>query len=301
MVGQILARGRGLTLVHEPLNHEPTLSYDSIGPKTWYQFAGNDAEYAKLRAALQRYMIRDGLPVRAFGKLIRARTCRDILRVGKYVMRGIKPYFAPRRAVFKDPFMAFSAKPLQERDNLYVILTVRHPCGFVESVLRTADNAALEALFQPALSALLPGYEAEARHYIGTPELLVEQAALMWKAVYDFADRYLIDNPRTTVARQEDLVFDTGATLARMFKLIGVEQTPAVEAFVAESFQADHVDYDLANGPRGSYVRRDGPATIEKWRDRLSEDEVSRIMAITGEVAARYGYGAGPTEPLPTR
>lgn len=285
LTGRLLAAAPEFHLLHEPTNPEPTLSHDSLAPQRWFEFHAGE-RYGELRAALMRFQFAEGLGTEVRGRLAQIRSPRDALRVVRYLQRKLPLAREPRRVVFKDPFLAFSARELQQRDGLRVVLTVRHPAAFAESFIRAGNGFDFADLLQDDLVAMLPELEDEIALFARAPRPLAEQAALVWQAVYGFAARELISDARTFVLRQDRLVEDTSSSIDALFAFAGATRTPAVDRFATGNLGAEASDHSQG----GSYIRRDGQAVLGKWRQRLSRDEVGVIRTATGELAARYGY-----------
>jgi hypothetical protein len=287
LVGRIVGAAPEFHVVHEPLNAKPTLSYDSLAPDRWYQYY-DDAAYPELRRALMRYMFFEDAAAHTLRRVARIREPYDVLRVGRYVTDSVPRRLRPKRAVFKDPFLVFSARTLQARDGLFVLITVRHPCAFAESLARRARQFDFRSLQQPSLLALLPEFAERIDEYATRSKPVLEQAALLWTIVYAFAQRRLVPDARTRVIRQEDIVADPQRVVGEMLAFVGASRTPAVDAFVQAAIGESDVPKPSF---RDRYVQRNARETLDKWKDRLGAGDQAAVMAIAAEVAAAYGYG----------
>lgn len=288
LMGQIIAQAPEYHLVHEPLNPKPTLGYNAIGAAHWYEYYAAD-RHAHLRDSLKGYMFGKGVIGQSLSRAARIRSKQDLLRVGKYALTNARFAATPRRAVFKDPFLAFSGRYLQQIDGLHVVLCLRHPCGFAESLKRRGKGFEFEDLAdQPDLMAALPEQAGQIALFAREPQPVLDQAALLWKVVYGFAAQHYLGHARTVFVRQEDLAEDPRSEVARVFAAIGASHTPAVDAFLESTLKADSpVDFAQDGG---SYVRRNAQETTQKWKSRLAREEIARVMEIVGETAGAYGY-----------
>ena len=187
LTGKIIGQAPEFHVVHEPLNAEPSLSYSSLNPEHWYEYY-NGSRYDGMRAALYGYAYGAGAIKGTLDRLPRIRSARDVLRVGKYAWTNLAFRCRPRRVVFKDPFLAFSGADLQARDGLYVVLSVRHPCGFAESLKRRGRGFDFNNLSdQPALLEAMPDMAELIKEYAATTQPIVAQAALLWRVIYEFS------------------------------------------------------------------------------------------------------------------
>lgn len=288
LVGRMLECAPEFHLLHEPTNAAPTLGFDSTDPPHWYEFYDAD-RHDELRAALTRYLTAEGFVGEVARRFLRIRQPRHVLEVGRYVERKLPFLRARKPAIFKDPFLAFSARTLQQADGLKVVLTVRHPCGFAESFARKVGVFDFSDFLQPALLEALPEEAETIARFAREPQPELEQAALLWRVVYGFAARYLLDDPRTHVVRQDDLALDPDASLDALLAFLGVPRNPAFDAFIEENLRAEAADFS----GKGSYYKRNAKETLGKWRERLGPGQQASVRAMTEEVAARFGYDAG--------
>nr|WP_137677112.1 sulfotransferase domain-containing protein [Parerythrobacter lutipelagi] len=285
LVGRILGASPDFHLVHEPTNASPTLSYDSIRPDGWYRFY-DGAEYEELRGFLIRIMRGEGIAGSAARRISEARTSKECLQVARYLQRKLPMRLSRKRAVFKDPFLLFSARNLQRQDGLKVILTVRHPAAFAESFMRAGNGFDFTDLVQPPLLAAVPELACDLRQAAASPPPIIVQAGLLWRAVYGFADAYLRDDPRTLVLVQDELIADIPGTLSRLFEFAGARQNSSTAKLVAKAFGGTGRDF----AGTGSYITRNPSGILGKWKSRLSADDIAHLRAATGDLAERYGY-----------
>lgn len=288
LMGAILGCSSHFHVVQEPLNAEPTLGFHSLAPVQWYHY-DYDEGYPALRAGLIGAM-RGAPPLwrNVVERAAKIRSRHDVLRVAKYTATNLRLRIQPRPAVFKDPFLAFSAASLQGEDGLKVVLCLRHPCAFAESLRRRDAGFDFANQLQPALLETLPDLADDIRLFAQKPQSLLEQAALLWRVVYQFAAETYLDDPRSVTMRQDDLVAAPQSEVARLFDGLGLAQEPAVEQFVQEALNAG-ASADFA-GVGGSYVHRDGQQTLNKWHERVTPEEMVLVRRRVGPVAERYGY-----------
>ena len=286
LAGRLLAAGDEFHLLHEPTNPRPTLSYDSIRPQHWYEYY-DSANYSELRRFLEQSLAAGSLPGQIVARAASVRSLRDAMRVLRYAERKLPMRLAPKPAILKDPFLAFSARTLQAEDGLKVVLTVRHPCAFAESFIRAGQKFEFGNLMQPALLEALPGEADTISRLAKVPAPLAEQAAHLWRIVYGFAAAYLLPDPRTFLLSQDRLVTRTQETVGALFAFAGVTHGKSVAAFLAKNMQSAGTDF----AGSASYIKRDSDAVLDKWRMRMSADDRDVVRALTGGVAAQLGYG----------
>lgn len=295
VLGALLGLSPRFHLVNEPVNLEATLSFRTVDARHWYEFHDED-RYPALRAELIRLMSGQGFAVEAAQRLVRVRSPRDFARVGRLVSEEWPRRISARPAIFKAPMLAFTARTMQQVDGLRVVLGVRHPAGWVESVVRRDSGFDFANLKQPALLDLLPEYADRIRQFAGQRQTPLHEAVLLWQVIQSFHAKYLLGNEKTALFRQEDLVARPRAEAERLFAFAGVEVPAGLDRFLADMFGGGRIDHTVGGA---DYVQRDGQAVVDKWRDRLTADEQSYVRRATEELAASFGYGKAAWEGVP--
>ncbi|GAA4642361.1 hypothetical protein GCM10023115_05320 [Pontixanthobacter gangjinensis] len=286
LIGRLLASAPQFHLLHEPTNAQPTLSYDSLAPTHWYEFY-DEARSPALGEFLLLSMQSKGISREVLRRAGRVRSAEHALQVARYVQRKLPMILAPKPAIIKDPFLLFSARDLQRLAKIRVVLTVRHPCAFAESFIRAGNGFDFANLLQPQVLEAMPD-EAEAIGMMAKSSGdLIDQAALLWRVLYGFADRYLSGNDLTCIVRQDEIVQTTDVAVNRLLAFSGATRSDDIDQFITENFTSGPADFDKG----GSYIRRDGLLALNKWRGRLHPGEVSRIRRVTEGVAAAFDYG----------
>lgn len=285
LVGAVLATAPEFRLLHEPLNPRPTASYDSLRPARWYEYYG-EGRFSELQDGLARMLDRKNLPGAMLQRVLAARSVRELGQAARYVERKAPMLFAAKPVILKDPFLAFSARTLQQSLGTRIVVTIRHPGGFAESFLRKAGRFDFGDLAsQEALMETMPADAEAIARFASEEQPAIAQAGLLWRVVYGFAELYLLPHPRSILLRQEDLVERTDQAVDTLFAFAQASRTRATDRFLARSMGAGAADHGGA-----SYIHRDGKAAASKWRGRLSPQDVAVLRKNTGELAGRLGY-----------
>ncbi|WP_284123975.1 hypothetical protein [Parerythrobacter aestuarii] len=287
LVGALLATAPEFHLLHEPLNPQPTLSYDSLRPPQWYAFYGED-HFERLQRGLIPMLRRRAIVPELLRRASRVRSGKEFGQVARYAQRRLPMLIAPRPAILKDPFLAFTARTLQQCAGTKVVLCLRHPGGFAESMVRKAGQFDFNDLVdQPALMEQLPDEAETIRHFAREPQPPLAQAALLWRVVYGFAERQLLPDKRTAMVRQEDFMGTREVTARRLLAFAGGSESPRLGRFLRRNFRTD-----APSGNGTSYIRRDPQLATTQWRSALSAEEVRVVRDMTEPLAARLGYSA---------
>lgn len=165
-----------------------------------------------------------------------------------------------------------------------VICMVRDPRATVVSYRDwTQKKIADAALAQDADFAA--AYAGDHRRKQASYDIVI--AVTMWRAAVNAAAAAAAKHGpmRVRVVRYEDVVADPQAMLGGLCDWLGVDYDSAM------------LDVDLANssygGARGAGVSAD---PVDRWREKLSDQEIGVIQSVAGSAMHKFGYA-----PLPTR
>jgi sulfotransferase family protein len=291
-VGETLARGPGVALLYEPFSPNHRRGVFRHDTPEWFTYVRGDPSgelTADLRRTLTfRYSYTAELP-RIRSPRDAARMVRDGARFARWRREG-------RRPLLKDPIAVLAAPWLAAELEMQVVVTIRHPAAYASSMRRlgwTHDFSGF--LRQPGLvDELVPSLRSDIEAMARRPGDILDQAALLWNVIHTVVDSYRRDHPEWSFVRHEDLSAAPDAGFRDLFGRLGVELTPAVERYVAETTGSGNP----AEAGRGVIheLRRDSGAAARTWHDRLTPDEVARIRSQTEAVAAAF-YGDEDWQP----
>jgi hypothetical protein len=171
---------------------------------------------------------------------------------------------------------------------------VRHPCGYVASVLRgeatkrfsDATPAAERLWVLKLLLATVPGKNRG----VSLDELarLTPEERLAWRWVLT-QEKTLADIAgcdRVLTVRYEDVCAEPSGATQRMFEFAGLDFHPQTEHFVQASTGATHKAYYS--------VFKNPHAAAERWRSELSPSVIDRIFGVVRSSSFRDLYGDEP-------
>jgi Sulfotransferase family len=268
-VGQTLARAPRVALLYEPFSPNHRRGIFRQATPEWFTYVRADPS-GRLAADLRRML---GFRYSYAAELPRIRSLRE-----------------RRRPLVKDPIAVLAAPWLARELDMRVVVTIRHPAAYASSMLRlgwTHDFSGF--LRQPGLvDELVPSLRGDIEAMARRPGGILDQAALLWNIVHTVIDTYRRDHPDWIFVRHEDLSAAPADGFRDLFGRLGVELTPDVERYVAETTAAGNP----AEAGRGVVheLRRDSRAASRTWHDRLSPEEAARVRARTEAVASAF-YG----------
>jgi hypothetical protein len=191
-----------------------------------------------------------------------------------------------QRVLIKDPFAVFSAPWLAKRLNCKVVITVRHPAAFANSLKRLNWPFDFNDLLDQSwlMRDNLEPYRDEMQSI--KSDDIIGQAALLWKVVYRSVHSTRELNPDFIVVRHKDLSRDPVNGYRSLYASLGLDYTPRVEKIILDSTSSDN-PAELSRKKTHS-VKLDSLASVDNWKKRLTEDEIKRVREITEEVSHLY-------------
>lgn len=160
------------------------------------------------------------------------------------------------------------------------IILVRHPCGYVSSVLRGEAQGSFTSrtpsaedwdLFEKLLTTK-PARERGLTLSDIRRRTPAERLAWRWVLFNEKAMDDTSGNPGAMVVRYEDLCTDPQGVARQMFRHAGLPWSEQTADFLARSTTADD---------RGYYSVFKNPAeTVNKWRKELAPADIERIIAV---------------------
>lgn len=172
----------------------------------------------------------------------------------------------------------------------HAIHLMRHPCGYVASVLRgqaakrfSDATPAAEGLW---VLKLLLATSSGKKHGITLDELArltpEERLAWRWVLVQEKTLADIADCERVLTVNYEDVCADPTGMTRGMFAFAGLDFHPQTERFVRASTGATHrAYYSVFKNPR---------AAADHWRSELSQPMIDRILAVVRASALRNHY-----------
>lgn len=187
--------------------------------------------------------------------------------------------------LMKDPIALFSAEWLADTFQMDVIVLIRHPAAFVNSILRKRwDHPFDHFTRQPQLMRELSSWEDQIAAYAAQEQPLIDQAILLWNLIHDRIREYQQRRPEWTFARHEDLSVDPVSRFHELYERLGLIWTDGVRATI----MAHSSSSNPAETADAASHRRDSGAAVAVWKRHLSSDEIERIRAGTGSVAREF-------------
>jgi hypothetical protein len=166
-----------------------------------------------------------------------------------------------------------------------VVVLIRHPAAFAASLKRLGwKHSFATFLDEGRVPEVLRPYEDEIREQAREPGDILAQAALLWRLLYHAVDGYRERHQDWIFLRHEDASVDPLATFQRLYERLGLDLTAEARAAIARASAPDN-PAELAT-PHA--VELDSAASLGRWREQLTPQEVETLRARTRDVWPRF-------------
>lgn len=192
--------------------------------------------------------------------------------------------------LLKDPIALFSAPWLAERFDVRVLVLIRHPAAFTQSLLAKGWRHPFgDFLAQPLMMRdLLADRAEEIRRFAEVEQPLLEQSILLWNLIHEQIVRLREGGHGWLFRRHEDLSRDAVPEFRDLYRHLSLTWNDETERVVREHSGTGNpeVTADAASH------RRDSAKAITAWKRRLDTDQIARVREAT-EPTWRAFYGDG--------
>ncbi len=207
------------------------------------------------------------------------RLLRDWSRFAVWRSRDARP-------LLKDPIAVFSSEWLADTFDADVVMMIRHPAAFVNSIKRRKLRHPFNHfLNQPLLMRdLLHPYGGEIERYAAAEQPLLDQGILLWNLIHHAILKFREVRPGWQFIRLEDLARDPVVHFEELYGALGLTFDAEVRRTVIEhSDSSNPVEVaDMASR------RRDSKASVMAWKNHLSAEEVESVRQGTAPLAGNF-------------
>lgn len=211
----------------------------------------------------------------AFDKVLNHQTGRVYSRRS---LERYLPFARHGRLIIKDPIACMSSDWLSQSFDLNVLLMVRHPAAFTDSLMRVGWDPDLTPflkqpeLMQDQLYDLEPIMRDKDASFI-------QRSAIMWKAIYNVLSSYQASHPEWVVCRHEDLSLNPIQGFKALYEMFGLQWTDQVRQQILAHTQQKDDTLPMSNDVH--ILQRNSRANLTRWKDTLSAEEIDTIREIT--------------------
>ncbi len=271
--------------IHEPFN--PDCGIPGIDQRYLYLRRGRveDRSREKLIATIFSYGFslktgiyeNDSLPKRFIKRIVGSR--------GPFYLRFAKLNPFHKAAVIKDPIGCLLTEYLALEHGVKPVVLVRHPIGFVASIMRIGWETSLDPI--SAQKELVEDYFPDEAEFLATPRKdKVESSAALWRALNKVLSEQCRRNPGWQVLTHEDMSRRPLETFRRLYRALGLPWSSRVERIIIKSTNSNN-NAEAASG-RVQDFKRNSAQIFDLRRNMLSMEERRKVFEITKDVAFRF-------------
>ncbi len=281
-VGQMIARSPAVAYIHEPFNIEPHPGHFGGEFDYWFTYV------CASNAPLYEPYLRDRLAL-SYPLATKLQASKRPGHVGRSLAAWARfnaGKNAGQRPLMKDPLAVFSAEWLARTFDMDVLVLIRHPAAFAGSIKQASWSHPFEHfLAQPLLMRdHLSEFESEIRLFADREQDLVDQAILLWNLIHATILTYQSSQPAWCFVRHEDISVAPGDTFGQIYDYLDLDYPPAIRKDIEQFSQPGAGD---TADPAVS-IRRDSLYNLDRWRDRLTDDEIERVRAGTTAISHHF-------------
>jgi Sulfotransferase family len=282
-VGKVIATAPSVGYIHEPFNIAYRPGICGAHFRYWFTYISpeNEAQYHDhIKRTLQfSYDLGAKFAVVRSPKDV-IRLCRDSLQFKMARLRRLRP-------LVKDPIALFSAEWLASSFHMDVIVLIRHPAAFTDSLKRKNwTHPFSHFLEQPLLIRdHLHPFLPEITDYAAHDHDIIDQAILLWRLTHYMISKYKKAHLDWFFIRHEDLSRQPEQGFRDIFHRIGVPWSSRLDAAVN--------DFSGPLNPsrfpeQSDSIRRHSQAGIWNWKTSLSQRDITRIRDRTEDISSEF-------------
>lgn len=262
----MLACAEGVKFIWEPfsLSYHPPIMCPP--PPYWFYHitTAKDALYQSAMGRVLSYeysFLEHVRYLHGLGSL--GRLFRDYREFSSARRQGLRP-------LVKDPIAIFSAPWFEKHFDGQIVVTIRHPAAFCESLIRSQSLHPFIHFYnqKDLMDGPLVAFKEDVQRMVDKPGGPTEQAILLWKMIYQFVRDCREAGTGWHFVKHEDLVAQPTELFGSLYRDLGLPWGPTIKERIANGRKED----------------------TNKWRKRLDRGTVRRIRQSTEELT-QYFYG----------
>lgn len=285
LVGRMIGLSPGIGYIHEPFNYfierkgVCNAKFDKF-----FTYITEENEELYLKDLSRTLSYKYNLISQA--KLLKS--VKDVRYLLSEYLHFLKFDLLNSRVLIKDPFALFSTEWLAQKFNMDVIILIRHPIAFANSLVKLNWSFPFSHfLDQPLLirDYLYP-FEDEINDYVKQEKPLLQQAIFLWKIIYYMVYKFRQKKQQWLYVRHEDLANNPEVVFFDIFSYLKIDYTEDLQSLIRE--------YCCTSESTGSdknpyLLKRDSRSTVGSWKSMYSETEISKVRSQVEEVS-QYFY-----------
>ncbi len=188
------------------------------------------------------------------------------------------------RAVIKDPIALMSAEWMARTFECYVLVMIRHPAAYVESIKRVGwrTNPRIFLKQELLMDTYLNPMKDEILGFSSNDNNIIEEASLCWKIYHFLINIYKENHPEWVFLKHEDISRNPIKSFKYLYDKFSLPFTPDVSKTI-QNYSGSHNPVDPTD--KVHLLHRNSKKNIGRWKNTLSEGEIKKIYDRTFDIA----------------
>ena len=272
--GKTLAQSPALFYIQEPFNPDNNWAPLTVQKKpfhNWYTYIhqGNEDLYMSYIQAVL------GIGFQPLNEIKSIKSIHDIARVMKRGSRNYMNNLRGIRSLMKDPIALFSAEWLADKFDMHIVITIRHPAAFVESLMRLDWQFDFSNLNNQdkLVETFFPEYGHKLDEFSNGNPGILESAVFQWILYHHVISTYRENHKDWIFVRHEDLSRDPIGEFRKLFEVLGIKFSSEIQQHIEDNSSSSNPVETITP----HIIKRDSKATVMKWKHSLSSEQISYI------------------------
>ncbi|MEL7069946.1 MAG: sulfotransferase domain-containing protein [Cyanobacteria bacterium J06581_3] len=286
-VGNILALDKSCGYIHEPFNIEGCRRgicranfhywFTYISKENSAQFEDAITDTLNWNYSLSPEIKEIRNPVDG------ARLIRDALYFSRMKRQEARP-------IVKDPIAFFSSEWLASKQDMNVVVIIRHPAAFVSSLKAAKWDFPFEHFVnqEKLMDDILYPFRDEIHRAAQCPLDLVAQGSLLWKLFHHHVITLQEKRTDWLFVKHEDLCRTPIDSFQALFNRLNLDFSDEVMAKLSGYTKREEGVRTFRLFNYSKDIRRNSKKTIKSWKKRLSQRESERIRNSVEDVSKHF-------------
>lgn len=187
-------------------------------------------------------------------------------------------------SISKDPFILFSSEWYEKKFNAEILITSRNPLSYVSSIKRINWPFDFSDILnqKDLVDTYFPEYIELIERYVDKEKSLIKQATLLWNLGAKYVIEMQKQHTEWHFLKHEEFAENPMQNFESLFNDLNLEYNDSIKSYIDEITNKNNPKE--SNPKRTHSLVRDSKATIDTWKERLTDLEVNWVLDNTVEL-----------------
>ena len=287
-IGRTISQHQDIRYINEPFNAAKPHRLTGLKLNTWFTHFESSSQKEEIIRSFDTIFQSNPITNSIYICKAAGSDLKTPFRFIKHLM--LESYFKvlKLRILIKDPIALLSAGWLYENFHFNVICMIRNPLSFIGSVKITGwDFDFKNFLRQEELMTNWLADYADRIEYMckkRNKSDFIDRASLLWNILHfvisDYQQRYSdwLFLKHEEIASRPDLGFQ------KIFDYLELEMNDMIQKYIKQYTS----DLNPRIAASNSYQQRNSREILNLWKERLTKDEIDRVIINTSDIASKF-------------